>query len=399
MGSKGPRSSREPTSDMNKTSRIGIGFVGAGWMGEAHLQRLLARDDVEIRWLFEPNEERGREVLSRLGLGPERLARSYDQMLADPSVHAVWIASPNCYHGPQAIQAMEAGKHVFCEKPPATTFAEFCREIEIEQAKPELITMVDYILRFDPMETRLREMVARGTFGRITQIQVNYRHPVNISGTKNWKLKAAIMGDAIGMGINHALSVMLDLMAPQTAPVGVFAISHPAEVRGFESDPIWTILVRFADGAVGVCCGNIDNGNGYDAFHSLFGTQGGFVFDSQQDRAHKVRYWSETETGGRWVFPLDPERCAQEGVPALAWPADLSTPDSGDVMQHQIGRAIAHFLDCVRTRTPSPLSFSNARLVGEVGWAARVSAKLGREVRLPLDWAETARQLSEGASS
>ena len=58
-------------------------------------------------------------------------------------------------------------------------------------------------------------MARNGEFGTITQIQVNYRHPINIAGDKVWKLAGARMGDAIGMGIVHSLSAMMNIMAAQ----------------------------------------------------------------------------------------------------------------------------------------------------------------------------------------
>jgi myo-inositol 2-dehydrogenase/D-chiro-inositol 1-dehydrogenase len=158
-------------------------------MGTAQLQRLQARGDVEIKALYEPNRERGLETLAKLGLPADRLVPDYGAIVDDPAIQAVWLVSPNSHHGPQSIRALEAGKHVFCEKPTATTYADYRRQIELAAAHPELITYVDYILHFDPMESRLRKMVADGTFGELTQVQVNYRHPVNIAGDKTWKLR------------------------------------------------------------------------------------------------------------------------------------------------------------------------------------------------------------------
>ena len=180
---------------------IGIGFVGAGWMGAVELQRFAERDDVEVLALLEPNAQRGRDVLKQVGLPADILADSYEDIISSPAIDAVCLASPNSFHGSQAISAMKAGKHVFCEKPCATDFEQFCEEIELERANPDLITFVDYILNFDPMEIRLRNMIAEGRFGTITQIQVNYRHPVNIAGDKVWKLRKDTVGDAIGIRI------------------------------------------------------------------------------------------------------------------------------------------------------------------------------------------------------
>jgi predicted dehydrogenase len=368
------------------SDKIKVGFVGAGWMGSVQMQRICQRSDVQIVALYEKNAERGKEVLKTLGLNENILVDDYSKIVNNPAIDAVWLVSPNSFHAPQAIAAMQAGKHVFCEKPAATKFDDFCKEIELEKANPNLITFVDYILYFDSMEQHLRQMVADGSFGKITQIQVNYRHPINIAGDKVWKLDKNIMGDAIGMGINHALSVMVYAMASQAKPVSVYATNLKSQVRDFEAEPIYNILIKFDNGATGFCFGNIDNANGYDAYHNLFGTQGCFVFDSQTDRTHKVRYWSKTKTDGKWIWPLDKEKCKAEKVEHLAWPDTTTTPDSGNVVEHQTGECVGHFIECVKNKTKSPLSFVNSQIIAEIGWAAQMSAAMNKEIRLSLDW-------------
>jgi len=373
---------------IGKCEKLRVGFVGAGWMGSVQLKRLTERNDVEILALLEPNKERGTEVLKSVGLSPSLLVSSYDQIINNDEIHAIWLVSPNSCHGPQSIVAMKAGKHVFSEKPCATTFDDFAAQIELENANPKLITFVDYILYFDAMEQHLREMVARREFGDITQIQINYRHPVNIAGDKVWKLNKSIMGDAISMGINHAISVMVYAMASQAKPISVFAKSLAAKVRGFEADPIWSIMVHFDNGATGLCHGNIDNGNGYDAYHNLYGTEGCFAFDSQIGRPWKVKYWSKKSTDGKWIWPLNKEKCQQEGTADLMWPDDTTTPDSGNVVEHQTGSCVGHFIECIKSGTKSPLSFVNSSIISQIGWAAQMSAALKKEIALPLDFNE-----------
>lgn len=363
--------------------KIKIGFVGAGWMGSVQMQRICQRDDAEIIALFEKNADRGKEVLRNLRLSENILVSDFNQIIQNKDIDAVWLVSPNSFHGPQSIAAMQAGKHVFCEKPSATKFSDFCTQIELEKSNPNIKTFVDYILYFDSLEQRLRKMVADGEFGKITQIQVNYRHPVNIAGDKVWKLSKETMGDAIGMGINHAISVMIYAMQSQAKPVGVYATKLQSQVRDFEAEPIYNILIKFDNGATGFCFGNIDNGNGYDAYHNLFGTEGGFIFESQIDRPYKVRYWSNKTTAGKWIRPLD-----KENAGGLAWPDDTTTPDSGNVVEHQTGACVGHFIDCIKNKTESPLSFVNSQTIAEIGWAAQMSAELNKEISLPLNWQE-----------
>lgn len=309
--------------------KIGVALVGTGWMGGALLRRLAARDDAAVCCIVETDTERGRAAAAAAGRPDTPVLDRYEAALARPDVQAVVLASPNAFHAPQALAALAAGKHVFCEKPCATTYADHLALVAADRRYPELTTFTDYILHFDPMETRLREMVTAGAFGKIVQLQVNYRNPVNIAGDKAWKLQKVLMGDAFGMAIIHALSVIHGLMQAQgDAPMEVMATAMPAQRRPIEAEPIWNVLIRFASGATGICLGNIDFGNGYDAYHNLSGTHGGFVFESLADRPQKVRYWSERDTHGQWLWPFDTARCASQGLAGLAWPAWPGRPTS-----------------------------------------------------------------------
>lgn len=350
-------------------------------MGRALLEKVHARSDTVIRKLCGRDRTRGQAILAELELPDDGFTERFEDLIEDPAIDAIFICSPNGYHGSQAIAALQAGKHVFCEKPCATRYSEAIKQIELAHTHPQLITLVDYILHFDTMEQRLRQMVAEDTFGTISQIQVNYRHPINITGEKKWKLDGSLMGDAIGMGIIHALSVMVNVMKPQAKPVRVYATSQAARVRAFEQPAIWSIQVTFDNGASGFCFGNIDTANGYDAYHSISGTKGGYLFDSLLDRPQKIRMWREGEADGKWIYPLDADRCTTQGV--LPWPDDTTTPDSGDVIEHQTGEVVAHFFDCIRDGVQSPLSFVNSANIADVGWAALVSAKTGQPVDLP----------------
>ena len=259
-------------------------------------------------------------------------------------------------------------------------------QLEWEAKNPDKITFVDYLMNFDSLEDRIQSMAKDGVFGTITQIQVNYRHPIDIAGDKKWKLKKDRMGDAIGMGIIHSLSVMMNIMGAQGAsPCGVYATSSGKSVRGFEVPSVWNIQVEFDNGATGFCFGNVDTANGYDAYHNIHGTKGGLIFDSYLERSQKVRYWSEDIANGQWIYPLDGKRCDREAMSDLAWGEGATTLDSGDVGHHQKGACVDHFLNCIHAGEQSFLSFRNSAPVAEVGWAAQMSAERKERVALPLE--------------
>ncbi len=364
--------------------KIKICFIGTGWMGSAQLKQLSKmKDSVEISVVVNNDIEQAREVLQEIDLKSTPVTDSLEIAIKDHPVDIVWIVSPNSFHGAQSIYAMKHNKHVFCEKPASTTFKEFEEQILLDYSNPDIQTLVDYILYFNPMERELIKMVKNDAFGTIHQIQVNYRHPVNISEGKEWKLKKEFIGDALGMGINHAISVILFIMGIQTDPVSVYASSSNNNMRGFETDPVWNIMIRFKNGAVGTCLGNIDIEKGYDLYHNIAGTNGGFIFDSRLQFENKIRLWSDSLGIEDWVYPLKNNKHSNSELLG-SLNHELLLPDSGNVLDHQIFAALNHFIDSVRTGTNSPLSFVNSSIIGEIGWAAQLSALTHKEIQLPL---------------
>ncbi|HZY63550.1 MAG TPA: Gfo/Idh/MocA family oxidoreductase, partial [Edaphobacter sp.] len=359
---------------------------GPGWIGEVQLRKLLKRSDVWIAAVHSSNQERTSALLHDLELDESLYQPSYQRMLEQPEIKSIWLASPNALHGPQAIAALRAGKHLFCEKPVAITYRDQLTLYELSRQNPHLISFVDYVLYFNPMEQKLMEMVRTGLLGELTQVQVNYRHPINISDRRAWKLHKDVMGDAISMGINHAVSVITWIFAANGQhPIAVYATSEKARIRPFEPDAIWNITIHFSGGGTAFCFGNIDFNNGYDAYHNVTGTKGAFVFDAVQPLSNKVRYSSQDLARGQWIWPLDTEQCAARGLSAFAWPPTLTLPDSGNVLDHGLDDAIDCYIESVKTSTSSPLSIIHSAAITEISWAAQLSAATGKRISLPLD--------------
>jgi predicted dehydrogenase len=361
--------------------QVGVGFSGVGWMGEQFIRRLAARSDTELVAVHDPNRKAVKEVLRHAGVEPDCLVGSYDEIINDKKIDTVMIASPNAFHGEQSLKALGAGKHVFCEKPNSTHWRDHVQMVQADHDNPSLITVTNYTLFFNPMEQKVKRMIEQGVFGEITQIQVNYRHAVNIRGSKAWKLKKEFVGDALGMGITHAVFLLCYFLLPHR-PVSVFAISQPSTTRRFEVDPIWSLNITFDSGATGIVLGDIENGNSYDVFQNIFGTHGGFVFDSQPNARPNVKYWSAT-SGKKWVFPLERDEGISRDHQDILWSEELSLPTSGNVVDHCTAESLDYFLNHVKQGKKARLGFEPMRIVQDINFAAQVSARKNAPVRIP----------------
>jgi predicted dehydrogenase len=158
--------------------RPGVALIGGGFIGPVHAEAL-RRIGVAVVGLLGSSPDRARPLADRLGIG--RIYANLDELLRDPAVAAVHIASPNACHFEQARAALVAGKHVVCEKPLATNSPETSALVALAAARPELAAAVNYNVRFYPLCHELRDRVARGDVGRVLSVTGSY--------TQDWLLK------------------------------------------------------------------------------------------------------------------------------------------------------------------------------------------------------------------
>jgi len=107
-------------------------------------------------------------------LGLPKAYGSYEELLADPEVEAVYVPLPNHLHVPWSIRALAAGKHVLCEKPIARTAAEASELLSAAEAHPELKVMEGFMYRFHPQWERTRALVQEGTIGELRAVHSTF---------------------------------------------------------------------------------------------------------------------------------------------------------------------------------------------------------------------------------
>src|SRR5580704_8841132 len=162
---------------------------GTGFMGRVHTEAICRLGNVEVAAIASLHEYNARRLADHFSV--KRVEADYRKVLEDPSIDAVHICTPNAQHFPMALEALEAGKHVVCEKPLATTVEE-ARTLVAAAAKAKRRDCLNHNLRSYPLVQQIRRMVEAGELGEILVVQGTYSQDWLLYDTDwNWRVDAA----------------------------------------------------------------------------------------------------------------------------------------------------------------------------------------------------------------
>ena len=120
----------------------------------------------------------------------ERVHDSYEALIADPEIDAVYNPLPNAWHAPWTLKALEAGKHVLCEKP-FTSNAVEAREVAGAARRNGLVVMEAFHWRYHPLAERLVEISKSGELGELRRVEAVFCIPLPMRGDIRWQLALA----------------------------------------------------------------------------------------------------------------------------------------------------------------------------------------------------------------
>jgi predicted dehydrogenase len=152
---------------MSECKPVGVAVVGAGYWGPNLVRNFSAHAGCELRWVCDLDIERARSVVGRYST--LRLTDSLDDVLDDPAVEAVAIATPAATHVDVAGAAFAAGKHVLVEKPLASSVGEGRKLVDLA-ADADRVLMCDHTFCYTPVVRRIRELVEGGVLGDIQYV-------------------------------------------------------------------------------------------------------------------------------------------------------------------------------------------------------------------------------------
>jgi len=286
--------------------------------------------------------------------GIPRRHESYESLLADDAVEAVYISTPHPMHAEWAIKAAEAGKHILCEKPLALNHAEAMAVVEAARAN-DVFLMEAFMYRCHPQTANLVELIREGAIGEVRVIQATF----SFNAGENWEsrtLKHELGGGGI-LDVGCYCTSMARLVAG--AAVGK-AFEEPAEVKGTArlgktGVDEWAVAsLRFPSGIVA----ELATGVRVDQENVVwvYGSKGRILvpwpwIPGREGQATKILVYREDtaepeeiviEPAG-WLYGLEADTVArhiedrQAAPPAMTWDDTLGNMKTLDAWRAQIG--------------------------------------------------------------
>ena len=219
--------------------KVKWGVIGLGWFGEKHCEALSGIRHVELYALCTRTESRLKSLARQFGV--EKAFTDYREMLADPELDAVSVVTMWDQHTAPTLAALKAGKHVFLEKPMASTVPD-CRRIVRAARAARGYFMVGHICRFNPRYAAAKREIESGKIGRVVSAYARRNIPASVGAGVLGKI-----GPIIGDGVHDT-----DLILWYTGARVVSAYAQTVDVRGFRYPDIGWTMFRLDSGATAV---------------------------------------------------------------------------------------------------------------------------------------------------
>ncbi|MFW6209403.1 MAG: Gfo/Idh/MocA family protein [Spirochaetota bacterium] len=195
---------------MSNAALVGIGVVGCGQRLRTICSHLMRHESLQIVSLYDPNPAQMQRFVDECGISRSvERCESWEAVLENPRVAWVCIGSPNSFHYGQTRAALQAGKHVFLEKPLATT-ANDCIDLLRLRREHDRRIVTGFVLRYSPLYRSVKQLLQERKFGSMLTIQANenisYAHAAYIM--RGWRRKSDVAGPHILEKCIHDIDIM-----------------------------------------------------------------------------------------------------------------------------------------------------------------------------------------------
>ena len=303
--------------------RIGMGLVGAGFVGPHHVDAVRRLGFVDIVAVAGSNDDSGRAKAA--ALGARRGYGSYQALLEDPDVEVVHNATPNHLHYAVTSAALAKGKHIVSDKPLAMTAAESKKLVE-EARRAGVVAAVTFNYRGNPLVQQARHAIARGDIGTPHFVHGHYLQDWLLKDTDySWRLDpekggaSSALGDigshwcdlaqhVTGRRITHVLGDITTVIKQRKKPRGsreAFQTGSGGDVDvvDIRVEDLASVLVRFEGGARGVfSVGQVCGGHKNDLVLEVCGSEASMRWRQE----HQNELWIGHRDGPNALLQKDP---------------------------------------------------------------------------------------------
>jgi predicted dehydrogenase len=336
--------------------KVGVCIVGPGfWAREMHLPAFATIPHVEVVCVVGRTEASARSMAEQFHVG--RWSTDYREAVKADDVELVDILAPNYLHAPIAIAAAEAGKHVVCIKPLATTLADADAMIAAAEKAGGRLFYAENV-PFIPAVQEAKRIVDSGAIGEVFRVKAceGIGEPLSAWHYQRNEAGGGAMIDMAVHSIEFCRAFAGAAFASVYAETGTFVWS-----KKLEAEDTAVLSLRFANGVIGQCEDSWSLAGAMDSRFEIFGTAGRILIDNlHRQPIQVVSGAAQTAVAPGWSYPSPLPGAVTDGHVAM----------------------LTHFMDALRAGTPS-------KSEAVVGWnalavieAATASVRTGRRVTI-----------------
>ena len=370
-----------------------IGLLGFGSMGKTHLYcvenlKYFFKNDLnaKIVSVCTKNIENAKKASEQYGI--EKYTDNEDDIILDKSIDAIDMCTPNIYHYKTAKKAIIAGKHVYCEKPLAITYAQ-AKELSLLAEEYGVKCHMVFNNRFISSVMRAKEIIEAGKIGRVLSFEGKYLHSsaTDINKNAGWKQNSDVCGGGVLFDLgSHIIDLIYYLCGEFDSVIGKSQIAYPVRkgMNGEEwktnADEAFYIIARLKSGGMGTIeVSKITVGANDDLSFRISGEKGSLRFDLMNPNF--IEFYSNERDGG----DLGGERgyTKIECVNRYAAPGGIFPGIKAPIgwLRGHIGSFFA-FCDGVKNGKELSPSFDEGAYVQKVMECAYRSDKEGAEIKI-----------------
>ena len=292
---------------------IGVGLIGTGYMGKCHALAWNAVKPVfgdgprpRLVHLAEVSAELAARKAEEFGF--EKSTADWRALIADPQVEVVSITTPNAFHAEMAIAALEAGKHVWCEKPMAVALSD-AERMEAAARRAGRVTALGYNYIQNPVIRHIGKLIEEGAIGAVKHVrfEMDEDFMADPEAPFSWKSEASSGYGALDDFGVHPLSlihVLFGGVGRVMAQLGKPHADRPLATGGrreVETFDIASILLELKNGASGVMALNRAAwGRKGRIALQIFGSKGTIAYD--QERMNEFQLYATSDRSGEQGF-------------------------------------------------------------------------------------------------